>query len=257
MCGCARYIGPMTVFLLDQLTWNDVSVLAKENLVTILPIGATEAHGLHLPVCTDTIISKEWSYMVATEISEKGFNVVILPPLPYTVAQFAENFSGTISVEPQAMESILNSICRRVREWGVKYLIVINSHFDPAHMAILRRVFGSCKEPQVIFPDVTRRKLAELLTEEFKSGSCHAGCFETSLIMRVAPGFVRNEFREFSAYWVNLPEKTKAGAKHFEEIGMDKAYCGDPAKATAEEGKATFQKLTEIVVEAFLECVKK
>ena len=102
----------------------------------------------------------------------------------------------------------------------------------------------------LLFPDVTRRRNAERLTDEFRSGSCHAGQYETSLVLAVSPELVDMDIaRGLPNHYVPLHERIAAGAKSFLECGMDRAYCGDPAGATAEEGRATYDVLARLVVE--------
>jgi creatinine amidohydrolase len=54
---------------------------------------------------------------------------------------------------------------------------------------------------------------------------------------------------------VNMASGIAGGAKDFGELGMDQAYCGSPAEATAAEGEASFAVLTEMLVEAVRELV--
>ena len=105
----------------------------------------------------------------------------------------------------------------------------------------------------VAFPDFTRRKLAQSLTAEFQSGACHAGQFEGSLILASRPELVDDDVR------MSLPDNPTSlvaafgrGAKTFEEAGGPKAYFGSPKGANADEGVATFEKLSDMLVEAIL-----
>ena len=102
--------------------------------------------------------------------------------------------------------------------------------------------------------DLTRRANAERLTEEFRSGSCHAGRYETSLVLADRPELVHvDRMRALEERHVDMPAAIRAGQTDFVAMGMDQAYCGSPAEATAEEGAQTFETLTEMLVELIRE----
>ncbi|HLF05693.1 MAG TPA: creatininase family protein [Thermoplasmata archaeon] len=105
--------------------------------------------------------------------------------------------------------------------------------------------------PWIVAPDFTRRRHAQRIGGEFATGSCHAGQFESSLMLAAAPDQVKDGYRTLPPLFVDLPAAIRAGKKGFKEIGMEQAYCGEPAAATREEGQSLFKTLAEI---AFEEC---
>ena len=97
---------------------------------------------------------------------------------------------------------------------------------------------------------LVRRKNAARLTEEFQSGSCHAGQYETSLVLADRPDLVDQErMASLPTTKVDMPASMAAGRKDFVAMGMHDAYCGSPAAATADEGQRTFDTLTDMVLE--------
>src|SRR4029434_7325685 len=104
---------------------------------------------------------------------------------------------------------------------------------------------------EIAFPDVTRRRWAQMLTEEFQSGACHAGRYESSLVLSARPELAREEIRRaLERKLITLSQAIRPGARSFIEIGGDQAYFGDPAAATAEEGDRVFDILAGMVVTA-------
>src|SRR5262249_60946917 len=104
---------------------------------------------------------------------------------------------------------------------------------------------------EIACPDVTRRRWAQMLTEEFKSGACHAGQYESSLVLSARPELVREEIRlALEPKLISLSQAIRAGAHSFIEIGGEQAYFGDPAAATAEEGDRGFDILAGMIVTA-------
>ena len=224
-------------------------------VLALLPVGAVEAHGPHLPLETDVVIAAAAAKAALPGLCALDCHSVILPPLAYSAAPFAAGFPGTISLRPATFTALLADIAASLQRQGVAALVVINAHLDPAHLAAIRDAASAHDGPMpVIHPDLTARRWASRLTAEFKSGACHAGCYETSIVMAAAPGLVRDGVRRaLPENPASLSAAIGAGAATFEEAGVGEAYCGDPAAATQEEGRATIGVLAGIVVDAVAE----
>jgi creatinine amidohydrolase len=241
---------------LDALSTTAVAeLLARhERSVAIVPAGSVEAHGPHLPLGTDTLISVEVAGRAAAALAERGWLAVRFPPLHYGVTEWARAFEGTVSIPSDvALELVLHT-CRAAKTIGFRAVAVTNAHLEPGHIQMLReaaRRFEAEHAQPLLFVDKTRRKQAERLTDEFRSGSCHAGQYETSLVLAIRPDLVDMQLAStLPEHTVALHEKIAAGARDFAECGLDQAYCGNPAAATAREGEQTLRTLTEMVVEA-------
>lgn len=238
----------------DELTWPEVERLDPARTVALLPVGAIEAHGPHLPLVTDPVIAEAMARAAAERLEEGGsFDVLLLPTLPYGAAPFAIAFPGTLSVSPQAIASVIVDVGNRLTG-RVACLGLANAHLDPAHLAAL---YAAATELEgrvpVAFPDLSRRANATRLSEEFQSGACHAGRFETSIVMAERPDLVRHEVRRhLVANPSSLSEAIRAGKRSFKAAGLPQAYCGDPAAATAEEGRETVAILGTLLAEVVL-----
>lgn len=218
-------------------------------VAAILPCGATEAHGPHLPLSTDVIISETMASAALPRLSAGGVTAFVLPPLAYAPAEYAAAFAGTITVSRAVAKALILDIARSLKGQGFACLAFANSHFDPANVGMLREAADEVRALglPVAFPDFTRRKLAQTLTAEFQSGACHAGQYETSLVLAARADLVD----EAGAYALadnpsSLTEAFAKGAKTFAEAGGPDAYFGYPARATAAEGRAS----TAITAEA-------
>lgn len=228
-------------------------------VLAVLPVGAIEAHGPHLPLETDVIIAVAAAKAALPGLRRLGCHPTLLPPLAYTAAPFAAGFPGTISVRPATVTALLFDVAASLERQGVAALVVVNAHLDPAHLGAIGEVAGrrSARMP-VIHPDLTERRWASRLTDEFRSGACHAGRYETSVVMAAEPALVRDEERRaLAANPASLSRAIRDGAATFEEAGVDGAYCGDPAAATAREGEETVAALAAIVVDAVAERLGK
>jgi creatinine amidohydrolase len=222
---------------LEKLAYPDV----PDGAVHLLPLGATEPHGPHAPLSTDTVISVGICERAAERL-EGEIPVLVLPAMPYGVTRYGSAFPGAVSVSEETLRSLVTEIAD-----SVGTIVLVNSHFEPEQIETLR----STGLPLL---DLTRRRNAERLTEEFRSGSCHAGRYETSLVLADRPELVHSDrMTGLAERHVDMPAAIRAGQTDFLAMGMDEAYCGSPAESTAEEGRETFETLAGMLVELIRE----
>ncbi|MFT7463337.1 MAG: creatinine amidohydrolase [Pseudohongiellaceae bacterium] len=241
---------------LAKLSWPDAQALIAEGCIAILPVGATEAHGPHLPLDTDVTIALGMSRRAALKLRAQGHPCVVLPSVSYSVTDFAASFSGSMSLPSETAEAHLTAILASAAKNGFKTLAVANGHLEPAHIGSIKGAVAAVAAASgcpIAFADVTRRRLAERLTEEFQSGACHAGRYESSLVMADDPDSVKDDVRlALPPVEISLVDAMIAGQSDFVAAGGTQAYFGWPADASAAEGQATFGILAELLVEAIL-----
>lgn len=236
-----------------DLTTEEAEEARAAGAVVLLPVGSIEPHGPHLPLSTDILIAEETARRAAARIEAPGYPVLVLPCFAYSTVEFSEGFAGATGLSASTARLALVELMVSLLSQRFLTVAIVNAHLEPAHIASLRSAVeeatmrsGRCP----VFPDFTRRALAARLTEEFRSGACHAGRFETSMVMAIRPDLVKEtKRRELPRLDVSLVDVIRAGRRSFREAGLDRAYCGDPASATAEEGQATLDVLAEIVAE--------
>ncbi len=222
--------------------------------VLLFPVGATEAHGPHSPLSTDVIISDGMCLRAARRLAgDPHVDALILPSLAYAVTRYAGRFKGTIHVSEATLQAMIVDICHSLIEQGFPYIILVNNHFEPEHVQTLHRSIDTILEQTgalVGYLDLTRRERAMMLTEEFRKGECHAGRYETSLVLADHPELVDPErMAQLPEVPISLVDVIGQGQKGFIEMGLTQAYNGDPARATAEEGQASFEILTDMLVD--------
>lgn len=234
-------------------TWEELAALDRARTVAILPVGALEAHGPHLAVATDIAIADAMARRGAEILAARSIATVMLPALPYAVAAFAASFPGTVSIRSTTLMALLTDLADALARQGFAALALANAHLDPEHLEALRQAAEGAPLP-VVFPDLTRRPWATRLGAEFQSGACHAGQFEGSVVLAERLEWVRQEIaRDLPAIQISLSEAIREGKRSFEEAGLERAYCGDPAAATADEGRVTIETLGTILADAVVE----
>jgi creatinine amidohydrolase len=236
------------------MTWEEARDAAGPGSVAILPVGAIEAHGPHLPLETDVIIAQAMARTGAARLAARGLRVLVLPPLTYTSAGFARGFAGTLSLRPETVVATVVDIAGSLRQHGYTVLAIANAHLDPAHLASIEAAVDQIRRGlrlRVAFPNLVIKPWALRLSDEFKSGACHAGQFETSIVLAERPDLVREAtMAALPPNPASLSRAIREGKMEFEEAGGPRAYFGYPAQATAEEGRATIEALGAILDEA-------
>ena len=237
---------------LAKLTSPEARAFFHARTIALLPCGATEPHGPHLPLDTDVTIAQAHARRAAQKLEALGLQALVLPPIAYGITNWTQGFPGRLSIRSGTLFALVEDLLSALEHEGIRQLVVVNAHLEPENVRTLRNALLDRAERhpdrvQALFADVTRRKFAEKLGEEFKSGDCHAGSYETSLVLAAEPGSVR-EHAALPKVKIDLIEKSKAGVSSFREAGAPDAYCGDPAAASAQEGRALLETLADEVV---------
>ncbi len=236
--------------------------------VALWPIGSTEAHGPHLPLGTDVIIAAETCRRVAARglVGPDGAPLEVLeyPPLAFTLTDFAAPFPGTITLPRDSVLAYVRDVALGLARSGVRAVCLVNAHLEPAHRFLLRDAVKAARaataaatsdapEPAGVaapvgLADPADARWARSLGEEFASGSCHAGQYETSLVLAAAGALVDAErARALPTLPIDLVARIRGGARDFAEAGAVDAYCGAPAEASRDEGEARYARLVELV----------
>jgi creatinine amidohydrolase len=249
------------IYHLSEMTWPEVAALARRTPVALIPSGATEAHGPHLPLETDVIIAQGSCRRAAALLVAEGIECVIAPPFYYGVTNFGMPFAGTVTIPAETLTQLATAVCQSLATHGFNHIVFSNHHLEPAHFMAIKAgaaLVNDSGVARVAVPDVRDERWARTLTEEFRAGSRHAGCYETSLIMAGRPELVREAQRQnLSPVWIDLPGRIhNHGARTFQEAGSEWAYFGDPASASAAEGELLFDALANMLVTTVKELLK-
>jgi creatinine amidohydrolase len=241
-----------------DLTSPQVAALltSERQPVLLLPVGSVEPHGPHGPLATDWLISAGVCERAARRLDDDPeVRVLILPAVPYGVTRYASAFAGAVSVSEETLYGLVVDIGTSLAGQGFRHLVVVNNHFEPEHVAAIRRAVDTLGAGYL---DILRRSNAARLTEEFRSASCHGGRYETSLVLADHPDLVDiPTMRGLPELFVDMAGEIQAGRTDFLAMGMDLAYCGAPAEATADEGMSTFDMLTEMLTEVIRDVARR
>jgi creatinine amidohydrolase/Fe(II)-dependent formamide hydrolase-like protein len=246
-------------FLLGELAWPEAEARFREVDVALLPVGAIEQHGPHLPLDTDAFDADHLARAVARGCNDP--KPLVLPLVPYGVSYHHADFPGTIGITPETLSRIVYEIGMEAARNGVTKLVIINGHGGngPALQFAAQKInrdahiFTCVDTGETSDPDVNA--LAETPND------VHAGEIETSTALAVRPEKVRmdraNRFvPEFSSRYLDFTSKRSVDwYAHTSRISIS-GVMGDPTRATREKGERMWELMIRHLV-AFVEDLKR
>jgi creatinine amidohydrolase len=218
------------------LTMDAVGAAAAAGAIAVLPVGATEQHGSHLPTGTDTLLAEEVSVAAASRTGD-----VVLPSLPYGCSLgHTSHWPGTISLMPVTMTAVVVEIGRWVHASGFHKLVIVNGHATngpPCQSALLqlRHEFPDLRPRLVSLFDLTPA-IAARYGED--APDFHANEAETSMLLHLAPGTVEVDAA------VDEPDRTVGRVLLYPMPAVTSSgVVGTPSRARAERGVELFEQL--------------
>jgi creatinine amidohydrolase len=245
-------------YMWATLSWPEISERLKIVDTAILPCGAIEQHGPHLPLDVDYFDANYMARKVAEACQDpKPF---VLPPVPYGVSYHHSEFKGTICVSNNSLSALVYDIGMSLAHNGIKKLVILNGHGDNA--PTLNYAAQMINRDAKIFVCVETGETSDvdLYSLIETKNDIHAGEIETSTTMAIRPELVDmdkavddtldldNEYLDFTSdrgvsWYVHTKTLTKSGV------------MGNATLATPEKG----HKMWEIMIRKmadFVETIK-
>ena len=233
-----------------RLTGEELASLiaAREPVAILIAVGAVEPHGPHLPLDTDIVISRAASQRALGRLDAAGVRGLIAPDVAYGVTDCAEGFTGAAGVTAGALSSYLQAVIEGWLANGVAHVCVVSNHLEPAHEDTVRAVVAGFPAERASAATPLAKRWARTLSDEFRRGACHAGEYETSILLAADAEAVRTAMLgSLPEVDVSLSEMLLAGRTRFREMGLTRAYAGAPARASAAHGDEMLDRLAEMV----------
>lgn len=210
--------------------------------IALLPIGATEQHGDHMPLGTDSYLTQDVISQLVERQSEIHENIMILPLVEYGKSTEHLGIPGTISLSARTLIGLLEDICDSLKRSDFDTLLIVNGH--GGNTGIIEGVSYDLRDTYGI--DVFSFPLGRIFAEYSPIGglpkSMHAGVAETSIMRHTHP--------EFGEYYGRIPAKATDtdGLELLEILGCSSwgwktgeitpdGYIGDPKESSPELGK--------------------
>ena len=179
----------MSYLSMAEMTSPRFAALDEGHAIGLISASATEQHGPHLPLATDTIIVTRLVHEIASRIA---IPVVVAPPLPIGISQHHLGFAGTVHVRDQAFAECMRAYVRAMRDGGVRQVALISSH--GGNFACLGKVaaeYASDPDVSVIAFDDLPRYATIMAAAAAAAGlavpgsDIHAGGLETSQMLHL------------------------------------------------------------------------
>lgn len=249
-------------FKLAELPGTAVASTLTERSIVVLPTGAIEHHGPHLPLLTDALIAESSATEAIGRASDSGMDIWQLPTLSMTKSDEHSWAPGTMWLDARTLLETIVDIGRSVAATPATKLVFMNGH--GGNVALLqmanrelRRRFGLMTffMPAANVPSSAG---ADGAPDELGLG-IHAGYAETSMVMHLRPDLVHeNLFErnvpEFLADYRHLGfNRTPVSFGWLSDDFGPSGVIGDPTGANAAAGKAMFEAGVDFALEAFAE----
>lgn len=216
---------------LADLTWPELPPSAT----VVVPVGSLEQHGPHLPLETDALVAEAVAVRAVTALGRD--DVLLAPVVAFGASGEHQHFAGTVSIGTDALRVVLVELVRSLRTWAAR-VVLVNGHGGN-----LEAVRGAVAQLEAEGHDVAWVPCAA------RGSDLHAGRTETSLLLHLRPDLVRLD-RAVAGTTdpaeVLLPRMREGGVVAVSPTGV----LGDPAGASAAEGRALLEEMVERVVAA-------
>ena len=227
-------------YALDELSWSEVGNVLAEDPRLILPVGALEQHGPHLPLGTNIMIAQR----VARAVSDK-LQILRAPTFSYGVTVGGGPFSGRAGLRRKTLHRAINELIGRWEVHGVMHFVIITAHRFERHLEALLMTPSGPATKSVY--DLYQIGVGDLIDTD--PDLEHAGELETSLLLHLAPHLVHMDraqdflpqggaLRKYTRRRVPTPPVSSRG------------IVGAPTRASAEKGAHVFGRYVEMLCEA-------
>jgi creatinine amidohydrolase len=244
--------------LFNELTRDDLREIARNGLA-VLPVGATEQHGPHLPAGTDALVVEHLARcaagLVAGEIS-----LTVCPTLPFGSSHHHLAFGGTLSLGTETYLAVLRDLVESLIADGFHRVLIVNGH-GGNHEIMQLVVRDLALKHQVSLGAVSYWQPAQLKLNELYGDAPgppppgHAGAFETSLILALRPELVRTNLPHRDPSEIaDLPARASGWRLERNQfwLAID-GYTDSPDRADADLGRLYLQAAAETLAQVMTE----
>jgi len=247
--------------------WSDhtseaLAGMDRERLIAVLPVAATEQHGPHMPISTDTA-TIDGVVRAAIPKLPDDLPVLFLPTAAFGKSNEHSRYPGTITLSATTLISLWMDIGASVARSGLKKLVLFNSH--GGQMSVMDIVTRDLREKHGLLVVASNWYTLGLPAGMFEAHELHhgihAGDLETSVMLALAPQDVRMDRAE---HFHSLTERLEAENRYLSiqpraKVGWQTqdlnplGACGDATRASAEKGHAVLDFVSSRFVELLQE----
>lgn len=238
-------------FVWSEMTWPEIREAIGEERVVLLPVGAIEQHGHHLPVDSDSLIAEEICRRAAAEMPDRA---IVAPTIAYGFNPNHMDFPGTITIGIQTLVNYGIDVCKSIAYHGFSRILIVNGHGgNISALDVVAKVVTletGAFVAMVSHFTIEPVKRAVLETKESPSGGgmVHADEYETSVYLAIRPEAVQMDkaVRELGLppsryFWIDQfsggENITSASFMEPWSTFSESGVLGDPTVASKEKGE--------------------
>jgi creatinine amidohydrolase len=216
-----------------NFTYAEIEALKPE--IAVLPVGAFEQHGPHLPMTTDTLIG----VAIAEQICEKAA-ALLLPPLTISCSHEHYGFFGNLYISAETLGKVIREVLNSIEHSGIKQIAIINAHGGNYVLRNVAQEVNLVEQRLLLWPTNQHWQTAIHFAgiESTIHEDMHAGEIETSILLHLSPSLVRTDLIQDHAASDRAYLHLK-GIKDYTSSGV----IGFPSLATAQKGALLLESL--------------
>jgi len=244
-----------TKYLMEEMTSKEFEEYRDDRTVLIIPVGALEEHGDHLPLSTDTLQPLQIADETVRTLEGK-VKVLVAPTIGYGMIQSTLNFPGSVTLTFDTLRSLAYEILKGMADNGLRNMVVLSGHAGRSHMMALRlaahrlvRMEGYSHLKIMVLSDYDIAY--EELGKEFPADDGHGGELETARILAIRPDLVKGK---------GIPTELKQPKYRIvpnPEEYFPTGIWGDPTPATAGKGRRVNERIVEELAKLIEEMVSE
>lgn len=244
--------GPATM---TEMSSHDVARALERTAVVLLPFGALEAHGDHLPLGTDSMEAREICRRAALQLEAEGCEVVIGPVIPFGTSNFHLGYPGTISLKAETLIALSRDVCLSLYQSGFRRFVFVHGHDGslPSMMVAAQILVEETPDAEAMVLNwLTPLSKVYHTIQVSQATEGHGGEGETSRLLVTHPELVHPERSE--PFHVSRAEMRKLqGPEHIKTGGAifystrkyPHYYVGTPGLAQPETGEKGYAVIVE------------
>ena len=242
----------------EYMTREEIKEAVHENALVLIPLGATEQHGPHLPTGTDTMLAERACQLAAERLEKQGRKIVIAPSVTIANSLHHRAYTGTLSLRPRDYMDYLGYICKSISASGFQNICLVNGHGGngaPTDAAIIEMdAIGGLNVSWLPYYINCAEEFEKIL--DTQSDIFHADEVETSLMLAMDEELVNPCYQTVKGGDIKkeTPHGKPGSPKTFMplETRTENGVLGNSCAATKEKGIQLWETVIKNLTEALL-----
>lgn len=218
--------------------------------LVLLPTGAIEQHGPHLPIGVDSLLGHAFLERVLSRLADDD-PVWIAPPILLGKSNEHDGFPGTLSISAESLRSQILGTVQQLEQWGFRRIAVLNTH--GGNSPVLRTTLLEIAQSTTVEIGILSSHPATGLSEREERFGIHAGQYETSLMLATHPEIV--DMAKADCHWIDerfpggliAPENAPATFAWKTADFTPSGTLGDATQASAQDGEAWLNAVADML----------